>query len=116
MCRSTDHKVSFLKSTREILQGWQTVQRENELWLPSFDPKTKKPRRRPNETGAALMESAVRASTEKSSFRSRRCLAPPEPPGARPCRKRVYFRDWQRIRLRKHTPGSKGKEPQRLSL
>src|SRR4030095_12108021 len=109
-----DHRVSFLECTRETLQGSQRVPTENEPLLPSFDPKIKKPRHRPSETGAALMESAVRASTEKSSFRSRRCLALLKPLGARPCRKKVYFQDWQRIQFRKHTPGSEDKGLQRL--
>jgi hypothetical protein len=108
------HRVSFLDNTRAILQGWQIMQMENGPLLPSFDPKARKRRRRPSETGVALMESAVRLSTEKSSFRSRRCLALLKPLGARPCRKKVYFQDWQRIQFRKHTPGSEDKGLQRL--
>src|SRR5262245_24749025 len=109
------HRVSFLDNKRETLLGSQIMQMENGPSLPSFDPKARKPRHPPNEIGAASMESAVRLSTEKSSFRSRRCLVPLKPPVVRPCHKKVSVQDRQRIPLRKHTPGSEDKKLQRLN-
>src|SRR5262245_10770137 len=110
-----DHRVSFPDNKREILLGWQIKQMESGPSLPSFDPKAGKPRHRPNETGAALMESAVRFSTEKSSFRSRRCLVRLKPPAVRPCHKKVYVQDWQRILSHKHTQEAEDKKLRRLN-